>query len=194
MIIVFDPAQAETDLAAGRLTCPRCAGRLRPWSWARIRRIRRLDGTSVPVRPRRARCASCRATEVLLPAWCQPRLADATEVVGAALMARAAGRGYRVVAAELGRPEATVRRWLRRALDPGHQAWLRGRGIEYTGRLDAEVLAGRWAAQRTGLGEALQALVAAVHAWQRRVGRNAEAWALIGVFTGGRLLAAAPFR
>ncbi len=99
MIIVLDPEQAEADLAAGRLTCPRCAAPLRPWAWARSRRVRGRGDSIRRVRPRRARCTACRVSQVLLPAWCQPRLADATEVVGAALAAKAAGRGYRRIAA-----------------------------------------------------------------------------------------------
>jgi hypothetical protein len=194
VIIVLDVEQAEADLTAGRLACPRCAAPLRPWSWARMRRVRGRDGASRSVRPRRARCTSCRASQVLLPAWCQPRLADTTEVVGAALVAKAAGRGYRAIAAELGRAPATVRRWLRRSRDASHLAWLRRLGVEHAHRLDAEVLAGGLRPQRTGLGDALEALAAAVHAWRRRSGRPADGWALIGVFTGGRLLAAAPFR
>jgi hypothetical protein len=194
VIIVFDVEQAEADLTAGRLACPRCTAPLRPWSWATVRRIRQRDGTSRSVRPRRARCGSCRASQVLLPAWCQPRLADATEVVGAALAAKAAGRGYRAIAAELQRAPATVRRWLRRARHPGHLAWLRRIGVDHAHRLDAEVLSAGLRPQSTGLGDALEALAAAVHAWRRRLGRPADGWALIGAFTGGRLLAAAPFR
>ena len=158
-----------------------------------MRRIRQRDGTSRPARPRRARCTSCRASQVLLPAWCQPRLADATEVVGAALVAKAAGRGYRAIAAELGRPPATVRRWLRRSRDPSHLAWLRRLGVEHACHLDTEVLTGGLQPQPTGLGDALEAPAAAVHAWRRRWGRHADGWALIGAFTSGRLLAAAPF-
>jgi hypothetical protein len=194
VIIVFDVEQAEADLTAGWLACPRCAAPLRPWSWAQVRRVRGRDGTSRSVRPRRARCSSCRASQVLLPAWCQPRLADATEVVGAALVAKAAGSGYRRIAAELGRSPATVRRWLRRARDQSHLAWLRRLGVEHAHRLDAEVLTGGLPPRPTGLGDALEALAAAVHAWRRRWGRHADGWALIGVFTSGRLLAAAPFR
>ncbi len=131
---------------------------------------------------------------MLLPAWCQPRLADATEVVGAALVAKAAGHGYRRIAAELGRPPATVRRWLRRPRDQSHLAWLHHLGVEHAHRLDAEVHTGGPPPQPTGLGDALEALAAAVYAWRRRWGRHADGWALIGVFTGGRLLAATPFR
>src|SRR5262249_62019635 len=108
--------QAETALAAGALRGPRCAGgRLRRWSWAAERLVRRLDGTTARVRPRRARCRSCRVTQVLLPGWCLPRRADAADVVGAALLAHAGGAGYRTISAKLGRPLSTVRRWLRAA-------------------------------------------------------------------------------
>jgi Homeodomain-like domain len=193
MIIVLDTEQAEADLTAGRLACPRCGAVLRPWSWARVRWVRGRDGTSRSVRPRRARCASCRASQVLLPAWCQPRLADATEVIGAALLAKAVGRGYRTIAAELGRPPATVRRWLRRSRDLAHLSWLRRLGVEHATRLDAEVLSAGLQPQPTSVGDALQALAAAVHAWRRRWGHHVDGWTLIGAFTGGRLLATAPF-
>ena len=63
--------------------------------------------------PRRARCRQCRATHVLLPAWCLARRADAGEVIGLALEAKAAGSGHRVIAGRLGRPASTVRGWLR---------------------------------------------------------------------------------
>jgi hypothetical protein len=47
--------------------------------------------------------------------WCLPRHGDSAQTIGAALAAKAAGHGWRTVAARLGRPGATVRRWLRRA-------------------------------------------------------------------------------
>lgn len=194
MIVVLDADRAETDLAAGRIACPRCGGPLRPWSWARTRPVRRLDGSATAVRPRRARCRDCRATRVLLPSWCQPRLADATEVVGTALAAKAAGHGHQRIAADLGRAPSTVRRWLRRARDPGHLERLRRRGVERAALLDPEVLATGPRPQPTALGDALEILAAAVFAWRRRWGRDADGWALVGMFTGGRLLATVPFR
>jgi hypothetical protein len=51
---------------------------------------------------------------VLLPVTVLLRRADAVEVIGAALTARAAGVGHRRIAAWLGVPAATVRGWLRR--------------------------------------------------------------------------------
>jgi hypothetical protein len=87
---------------------PRCAGRLRPWAWARPRPIRQLDGSILVIRPRRVRCAACRHTQVLLPTSCLPRRADATAVIGAALLASTAGSGHRTIAAELHRSVSTV--------------------------------------------------------------------------------------
>lgn len=63
--------------------------------------------------PRRSRCRGCGVTHVLLPAWCLARRAGATEVIGLALEAKAAGAGHRVIAGRLGRPATTVRGWLR---------------------------------------------------------------------------------
>jgi hypothetical protein len=190
VIVVLDEDRAETDLAAGVIGCPRCPGSLRPWSWASARRIRQLDGSSRLVRPRRARCTACRSTQVLLPASCQPRRADATEVIGAALVAKAHGRGYRTIARDLDRPPATVRRWLRRVRGP-HAGWLRRRGIDHAARLDPAAL-DDVAAQPTGLGDALAALAAAVSAYRRRFAPATDAWPLIGAFTGGRLLLPSP--
>jgi hypothetical protein len=59
------------------------------------------------------RCRACGVTPVLLPAWCLPRRAYSTEVVGAALLAAAQGAGYARAAAAAGAPTATVRDWLR---------------------------------------------------------------------------------
>ena len=190
MIIVVDADQAEQNLAAGRLACPHCRGALRAWSHAARRRVRRLDGPDLVVRPRRARCTACGTTQVLLPASCLPRRADATEVVGAALVAKARGHGYRRIAHDLHRPASTVRRWLRRARG-GHVEWLRRRGVDRAHLLDAEVLA-HLDPQRTDLADALAALGAAIAAWRRRFARHAAAWTLIGAFTGGRLLGPTP--
>ena len=52
-------------------------------------------------------------THVLLPVSLLLRRAYATEVIWAALKAKAAGGGYRRIAAAVGIPACTVRRWLR---------------------------------------------------------------------------------
>ena len=90
MITVVDPDAARRALLAGLLTCPEpgCEGVLRVWSRARTRRVRRLDGALIALRPDRARCRRCAVTQVLLPAWCVPRRGYGVEVVGAAHPAR----------------------------------------------------------------------------------------------------------
>jgi hypothetical protein len=69
--------------------------------------------------------------------------------------------------------------------------WLRRRGVERAHQLDADVLA-HLDPQATPLADALAALGAAVAAWRHRFPRPTPAWALIGVFTGGRLLGPTP--
>ena len=78
--------------------------------WARRRGVRGVGS----LRPRRARCPGCLVTHVLLPVTVLLRRADAVEVIGAALTARAAGLGHRRIAVWLGVPAGTVRGWLRR--------------------------------------------------------------------------------
>jgi len=109
LMVGGDPVEVERRLRAGRLACP-CGGGLSPWGHARERVVR---GVGL-LRPRRARCGACRVTHVLLAVSCLVRRADAAEVVGAALRAKAAGQGHRRIAARLGRPASTVRGWLRR--------------------------------------------------------------------------------
>lgn len=115
MTVGVDRAAVETALFAGELGCPMlgCSGQLGPWGWARERALRGESG-QVRLRPRRSRCGGCRRTHVLLPASVLPRRAGVVTVIGAALLAKAGGRGHRKIAAALGRPDATVRGWLRR--------------------------------------------------------------------------------
>jgi hypothetical protein len=105
-----DPARVESRLVAGEVDCPDCRGVLRPWGWARSRAVHGIDGV---LRPRRGRCGECLVTHVLLPVTVLLRRAYAAEVVGAALSARAAGRGHRGIGVALQVPAATVRGWLR---------------------------------------------------------------------------------
>lgn len=113
VMVGSDPVEVERALLAGELSCPDCSGVLRPWGHARWRSSRRERGT-VRHRPRRSACSGCGRTHVLVPACWLPRRADAVAVIGAALLAKAAGRGHRPIAAALGRPASTVRGWLRR--------------------------------------------------------------------------------
>jgi Domain of unknown function (DUF6431) len=112
LTVSADGDEVERRLAAGVLACPGCGGVLAGWGRARERRIRGRDQES-RVCPRRARCRGCGRTHVLLPVTCLVRRADETAVIGAALEAKAAGAGHRVIAGLLGRPPSTVRGWLR---------------------------------------------------------------------------------
>ena len=98
IIVVASPERAEALLDAGQLGCPGCAGALRPHGYGRIHRVRSLGGAPVTVRPRRARCFSCAATHVLLPAGLVLRRADTAEVIGTALAAKARGDGHHTIA------------------------------------------------------------------------------------------------
>ncbi len=104
-------------LGSGALSCPRCSARLAPWGSARPRLIR--HDTEEPrvvraYRPRRARCSGCRVTHVLLDVRLASRRADAAEVIAASVERKVVlGWGHRRIGAWLGRPETTVRGWLR---------------------------------------------------------------------------------
>ena len=108
-----DSGVVERQLGDGELACPSCGGVLGGWGNGVTRRVRQLDGPDEMVTPRRSRCRGCRGTHVLLPAQLLSRRADAGAVIGRALEAKTAGSGHRAVAGLLGRPESTVRGWLR---------------------------------------------------------------------------------
>jgi Domain of unknown function (DUF6431) len=103
----------ERRLGAGDLSCPCCSGTLAGWGHARERSLRGPAGVLIWLRPRRARCRSCKVTHVLLAVFALARRADTVEVIGTALEAAARGAGFRSAAAQLGVPAATVRGWLR---------------------------------------------------------------------------------
>ena len=113
----------------------------------------------VTVTPRQARCADCQVTQILLPTALTVRRADSTEAIGNALVAHARGAGHRSIAARFGRPESTVRRWLRGIRNP-HAQWLYRRGVDRAAAIDRELLV-RPAPQRTTLGHALNLLAGA---------------------------------
>jgi hypothetical protein len=72
------------------------------------RQVRDHDSTTLTLRPRRARCVACGATQVLLPGSVLPRRADTTAVIGTALLASTRGAGYRRIAVDLGRSLSMV--------------------------------------------------------------------------------------
>jgi len=113
LTVGVDAAEVERRLVTGELACPGCAGVLTGWGYARARAIRVESGRWL-VRPRRAKCRGCGGTHVLLPVGVLLRRADAVDVVGAAMTAKADGLGVRPIAELLGRPLGTVRGWLRR--------------------------------------------------------------------------------
>ena len=137
--------------------------------------------------PRRARCGDCGGTQILLPATLTVRRADSTEVIGAALAAKAGGAGFRAIAATLARPVSTVRSWLRRVPDQ-HARWLYERAVDRAVEIDRELLVGP-GPYPTVLGQALNLLAGAALRYRERLGLPDTPWALIGFFAQGRLLA-----
>jgi hypothetical protein len=175
----------DEQVPAAQLSCAGCGGWLRPWGFARVRSIRERGGPRRQVRPRRVRCPDCRVTHVLLNAEYVPRRADALDTIGAALLAKAAGHGHRTIATELGVAPGTVRGWLRRAA--AWAEWVRGAATGLA--LQADPLLGAAAPTGSALGDALDALGAAVAALVRRVGPIARPWPLAAIIARGRLLA-----
>ncbi|TWP52379.1 hypothetical protein FKR81_08550 [Lentzea tibetensis] len=112
-VVTGTTSALEESLRAGLLACPACRGALRPWGMARERVVRLRGIADRKVRPRRARCSSCRRTHVLLPDWMRLRRAYAAPVIREAVAAHIRGNGYRRIALSLGLPETTVRDWLR---------------------------------------------------------------------------------
>lgn len=194
MIVVPCPERAERILQAGNMSCPRCPGRLRPFGHGRTRTVRGRGTATLRVTPRRARCGDCEGTQILLPATLTVRRADSTEVIGAALAAKAGGAGFRAIAATLGRPVSTVRSWLRRAPDQ-HARWLYERAVQRAVEIDRELLVGPGpyptvlGQYPTVLGQALNLLAGAALRYRERLGLPDTPWALIGFFAQGRLLA-----
>jgi Domain of unknown function (DUF6431) len=191
VLLCADAVAASADLEGGLLACPSCGtGRLRRWGHGRERAIRLLNGKTARLRPRRARCACCGRTHVLLPSWCAPRRADAVEVIGTAAAASLAGAGCGRISADLGVPPATVRGWLRRLRsraeamrqDAMHQ-------LGFIGGADPALPEPSGSA----LGDALSAVAAAAHAAITGYGfTRADLWPLLGRFGLARYLTPAP--
>jgi transposase-like protein len=188
VIVVVSLERAERTLLAGDMPCPRCQGVLRPFGTGRTRTVRGVGADTVTVTPRRARCRDCSATQILLPTELMVRRADSTEAIGNALAAKSRGDGYRSIAARFGRPESTVRRWLRAVREP-HAQWLYRRGVDQAVLVDRELLV-RPVPQQTTLGHALNLLAGAAVRFRECFGRSDPVWSLIGFFAHGRLLAA----
>lgn len=184
MTVGLDAVQVEADLRAGLLGCPAvgCGGCLGPWGSARERLVRGAGR----LLPRRGRCRRCRRTQVLLPASVLLRRADAVTVIGAALLAKAAGAGgHRPIAALLRVPASTVRGWLRRIVTVAQRvlavfaACAAQLGTDFTPPAPT-------VGPVASVVELLGALSSAV---ARRLGGSCSSWRLAAVLSGGRLLA-----
>jgi transposase-like protein len=181
--IAITQERVEAALAAGELACPACSGRLSPWGFARSRDVR-LRAEVQSARPRRGRCAACETTHVLLSSWSVPRRRDGAQVIGEALRLAAEGLGHRPIARRVGRPEGTVRGWLRAAR--ARAGSLRACATQRLASLDPEPAAVIPAA--SGLGDAVEAIMLAVRAWVLRFGRDSvDPWERAVWLTGGLL-------
>jgi hypothetical protein len=184
LMVGADPAGVEQQLGAGELACPGCGGGLGRRGFARRRRLRDRAGR-VEVRPRRGRCRACRATHVLLPVVALARRLDLAQVIGMALLARAAGRGHRPIAAELGVPATTVRGWLRRFASRAEL--IRTHFTRLAVWLDPQ--AGPVEPRGSPLADAVEAIGTAAVAATRRLGPVRGPFEFASGATGGRLLA-----
>lgn len=187
VIMVMDPVVADAQLAASAISCSTCSLPLAPWGYSRERSVRGPDGP-LRVRPRRARCRSCRTTHVLLPAQLVPRRSATVEVIGAVLLASAHGVGRRAIAADLNLPTDTVRGWIRRAT--ANIGFLR-----YQGRINVHNFCaeqGPFVPHRSALAEAINDLGSAAAAAVRYFGPIGPPWRIICAITSGQLLAPHP--
>src|ERR1035441_6155745 len=123
-------AGVDAPRGSGLLRCLErgCGGRLARWGFGVERDLAGLGGGIGRVRPRRALCAGCGVSRVLLPDSMLRRRQYGVEVIWAALLAAARGRPWNQVAAQLGVPYTTVREWLRRFARRAERvhAWLCG--------------------------------------------------------------------
>ncbi len=187
LIVENDPTAVETDLLSGRLECPSCVGRLRPWGYARDRFLRCevVAGalTRQRLRPRRSICSGCGDTHVLLCDVALLRRVDTVAVIGSALAAFATGMGSRSIAAAIARPATTVRGWLRR-FKAGAEM-LRAHFIAWAHALDPELISPL--PKSSPVGDALEAIGAAARAAALRLGPR-PAWSWASALSAGRLL------
>ena len=168
------------------MSCPSCPdGALARWGFARSRRV---VGLVDPVRPRRSRCRGCAATHVLLPVSLLLRRAYSAELIWAALKAKAAGVGHRVIVGRAGIPACTVRRWLRviaRRAEAARQWFI---GVAVTAGVDVSIPP----TTGTAMGDVLAAVGAARSAIVSRfgsgVGGAVTALSVAVACSGGRLL------
>jgi len=125
---------------------------------------------------------------MLLAVRCLLRRADEAAVIGQALVLAAAGLGHRAVAERLGRPAATVRGWLRRAV--ARAGPLRSAFTALACGLDPDPLLP--APAGSPVADAVAAIITAAGAAARRwrpAASGLSPWELASAVTAGRLLA-----
>ncbi|MDP9402387.1 MAG: helix-turn-helix domain-containing protein [Actinomycetota bacterium] len=120
-----------------------------------------------------------------MPTAALVRRRDAVEVIGTALVAKAAGHGHCTIAARLGVPVSTVRGWLRRFAARAEQ--LRAAATRWANCIDAGMAP--LEPRGSPFAEALDALGAAASAAIRRLGPASSPWHLLAALTGGLMLA-----
>jgi hypothetical protein len=124
------------------------------------------------------------ATHVLLPVGVLLRRRDLAEVIGSALLAKAAGSGHRPIAVELGVPATTVRGWLRRFAARAELIW--GHFARLAAWLDPSVAVPE--PRGSPLAGAVEAIGLAAVAAARRLGAHAGPFQFASGASGGRLL------
>jgi Domain of unknown function (DUF6431) len=184
------PLPVDAYVAAGREVevprpvCPSCAGPLVFWSgyWRHVRAAGRCRKMFVP----RLRCAPCRVSHALLPAFVLAWRLDVAETVGTVIGEVAGGAGgVRPAAARAGVPHTTARGWVRRFTGRGGELGVAFAALAVD--LGGEAIrppaeAGRFA---------LAALTAAFDAASALPGWLAVGrWRFASAVSGGRLIAA----
>jgi hypothetical protein len=182
LIVDAEEVVVERDLVAGVLACPACGGVLARWGFARARVLRCRSG-DVLLCPRRAKCRGCAGTHVLLSDRALLRRQDEVAVIGEAIEAMVAGRGYRRVAAQAGLPASTVRGW-RAAFVAGAEV-IRSHFTRCAHALDRQL--GPVAAAGSAVADALEAVAVAARAFVLRFGSR-PVWSVVSVLCGGELL------
>ena len=181
-----DEARVERDLLDDNLLCPGCGDRLRPWGKARKRKLRH-GPKDVELEPRRARCAGCRTTHVLLPALCLLRRRDLAEVIVEALILRAQKVGQVRISAQAGVPLSTVRGWLGRFKERAEL--IRAHFVRLA--IDLGLPASSILPAESTFADALVALKVAHHQAVFRFGPT-EIWRFAAAASGGLLINTSP--
>lgn len=184
LIVGDDPSLLESELVAGGLACPSCAGMLRRWGFARVRPLRLAGGACRLLQPRRARCGGCDGTHVLLPDVCLLRRRDEVAVIGEALRLAAGGMGHRPIARRLGVLEDRVRGWMRRFR--ARVTAIRAHFLAWAVALDPVL--GRVQPAGAPVADAVEAIGVAARAFSERFGPR-PVWRVAAALSGGGLLA-----